>query len=221
MKMGLLRGVGQGLSNLGSNRIAQENKEAERLAEQGIWEARQQRLQSLGLESFEKQQEIKEASAEQASGREYEQKKGLLSMKTDEDIRKAKELQGMGISSGKTSTPADIQTHQYLMKQLGLEPEEAWNVLKRSKGDPRELFADIYDKRRKYVDENMVDESAEATTDYVKNVMTQAGFPGFGAKAATSVDYATAPQSAIDYLKQNPNLKDQFKAKYGYLPEGY
>jgi len=30
-----------------------------------------------------------------------------------------------------------------------------------------------------------------------------------------------APQAAIDYLIQNPNLKDQFKAKYGYLPEGF
>lgn len=29
----------------------------------------------------------------------------------------------------------------------------------------------------------------------------------------------TAPQSAIDYLKSNPQLKDQFKAKYGYVPE--
>lgn len=29
-----------------------------------------------------------------------------------------------------------------------------------------------------------------------------------------------APQSAIDYLMANPNLKESFKAKYGYLPEG-
>jgi hypothetical protein len=29
-----------------------------------------------------------------------------------------------------------------------------------------------------------------------------------------------APQGAIDYLKSNPELKEQFKAKYGYIPEG-
>jgi len=29
-----------------------------------------------------------------------------------------------------------------------------------------------------------------------------------------------APMQAIDYLRQNPQLKEQFKAKYGYLPEG-
>ncbi len=31
---------------------------------------------------------------------------------------------------------------------------------------------------------------------------------------------ADAPQSAIEFLRQNPNLAEQFKAKYGYLPEG-
>jgi hypothetical protein len=30
-----------------------------------------------------------------------------------------------------------------------------------------------------------------------------------------------APQTAIDYLKENPLLKDAFKKKYGYLPEGF
>jgi hypothetical protein len=29
-----------------------------------------------------------------------------------------------------------------------------------------------------------------------------------------------APAQAIEYLRQNPQLKEQFKAKYGYLPEG-
>ena len=29
-----------------------------------------------------------------------------------------------------------------------------------------------------------------------------------------------APAQAIDYLRQNPQLKEQFKAKYGYIPEG-
>jgi predicted nucleic acid-binding Zn-ribbon protein len=31
----------------------------------------------------------------------------------------------------------------------------------------------------------------------------------------------SAPQAALDYLKSNPSQKEAFKAKYGYLPEGY
>ena len=31
---------------------------------------------------------------------------------------------------------------------------------------------------------------------------------------------SSAPQSAIDYLKNHPEFKDAFKSKYGYLPEG-
>ena len=30
-----------------------------------------------------------------------------------------------------------------------------------------------------------------------------------------------APQAAIEHLKQNPDLKEYFKKKYGYLPEGF
>ena len=31
----------------------------------------------------------------------------------------------------------------------------------------------------------------------------------------------SAPQQAIDYLKNNPQFKNQFKQKYGYLPQGF
>jgi hypothetical protein len=30
----------------------------------------------------------------------------------------------------------------------------------------------------------------------------------------------SAPESAINHLKAHPELKEQFKEKYGYLPEG-
>jgi hypothetical protein len=39
-------------------------------------------------------------------------------------------------------------------------------------------------------------------------------------KAPAAAESGNAPDSAIQYLKQNPNLKAAFKAKYGYLPEG-
>lgn len=39
-------------------------------------------------------------------------------------------------------------------------------------------------------------------------------------KGAAPATPTPAPSTAIEYLKQHPELKDQFKAKYGYLPEG-
>ena len=42
------------------------------------------------------------------------------------------------------------------------------------------------------------------------------GIPPTGSTPAQS-----APKEALDYLKGHPELKDQFKLKYGYLPEGY
>jgi len=41
-------------------------------------------------------------------------------------------------------------------------------------------------------------------------------------KTATQPQFksSSAPQSAIDHLKQHPELKDAFKTKYGYIPEG-
>jgi len=43
--------------------------------------------------------------------------------------------------------------------------------------------------------------------------------PSAAAPAASSARQ-NAPQSALDYLKKHPEVKEQFKAKYGYLPEG-
>lgn len=42
----------------------------------------------------------------------------------------------------------------------------------------------------------------------------------FGVKEDEPKQVTQAPQQAIDYLRQNPQLKEQFKAKYGYIPEG-
>jgi hypothetical protein len=37
---------------------------------------------------------------------------------------------------------------------------------------------------------------------------------------ASETSVETAPPAAIEYLKANPNAKEQFKQKFGYLPEG-
>jgi hypothetical protein len=38
---------------------------------------------------------------------------------------------------------------------------------------------------------------------------------------ATPARRTEAPPAALDYLRQNPDAKEQFRAKYGYLPEGF
>lgn len=45
-------------------------------------------------------------------------------------------------------------------------------------------------------------------------------YKGDGTVPAASSERQNAPQSAIDYLKKHPEIKEQFKDKYGYLPEG-
>jgi hypothetical protein len=39
--------------------------------------------------------------------------------------------------------------------------------------------------------------------------------------AAAPARRTEAPPAALDYLRQNPDAKEQFRAKYGYLPEGF
>jgi hypothetical protein len=46
-------------------------------------------------------------------------------------------------------------------------------------------------------------------------------YPVVGATISNSSNVVPAPAQALKMLESNPNLKEQFKAKYGYLPEGY
>ncbi len=54
---------------------------------------------------------------------------------------------------------------------------------------------------------------------YGKNIASR-GNLGFESTPKPTNE-GSAPKEALDHLKQHPELKEQFKAKYGYLPEGY
>ena len=61
------------------------------------------------------------------------------------------------------------------------------------------------------------DNMAEDMRQRIKGISAKpAAAPAAGTPAAAK----TAPQGAIDLLKQNPQFKEQFRKKYGYVPEG-
>ena len=76
-------------------------------------------------------------------------------------------------------------------------------------------------------------ESQEKLADYLESAAIYLGTPGNThagwikkkklerRQKKQAEQEAKAPQGAIDYLKANPQAADQFKAKFGYLPEGF
>lgn len=80
------------------------------------------------------------------------------------------------------------------------------------------------------VSKNMYDQQVDYYTDLAmrygydpENIVRLGGAKGSSKEQPSKEENKknTAPQSAIDYLKTHPELKDDFKKKYGYLPEGF
>ena len=77
--------------------------------------------------------------------------------------------------------------------------------------------------------------SQEKMADYLESAAIYLGTPGNtkvgwlkkkklekqGGGAPSTDSNLQAPSKAIDYLKANPDFAGQFKAKFGYLPEGF
>jgi hypothetical protein len=62
--------------------------------------------------------------------------------------------------------------------------------------------------------------SPAAARKILNRVKTLGGKEKGKPKESAEVPRGAAPAGAIEKLKKNPQLKEQFKAKYGYLPEG-
>lgn len=65
-----------------------------------------------------------------------------------------------------------------------------------------------------------LEEIKAITSRAVETVRARTGADKNNAVDAKPLQQRQAPQQAIDYLMQNPQFKEQFRAKYGYLPEG-
>jgi hypothetical protein len=65
-----------------------------------------------------------------------------------------------------------------------------------------------------------VDKKNAFNTDFGEFLTGSADQIRAGGSSTKPSGQNTAPAGAIDMLKENPTLGPQFKAKYGYLPEG-
>lgn len=65
-----------------------------------------------------------------------------------------------------------------------------------------------------------LEEIKTITSRAVETVRTRTGSDKKATVDAIPLQQNQAPQQAVDYLMQNPQFKEQFKAKYGYTPEG-
>lgn len=107
---------------------------------------------------------------------------------------------------------------QASIRELSTEAQARWAKIH----DPNLSLADlkiILDETQK-----MAHMRLESTNEAITQTLSEMEGVGSSQTPKTEPKQETkpqAPQPAIDYLKSHPEAKDQFKAKYGYLPEGF
>lgn len=131
--------------------------------------------------------------------------------------------QSEGTGSG--SMPAKAQLHQYVMKQFpGISKEDAWSMANSSPENQSSWTL----KLASLIAESEgipVNEALEKATSKWQEMYGATG--GRLAQSSSQnannnsgpADNKSAPTAAIEALKKNPDTKDQFLAKYGYLPQ--
>ena len=86
----------------------------------------------------------------------------------------------------------------------------------------QEKWAKIHDKNLSVKDMlSLLEETKEAARMRRQSVQIQLDLTRERMRTPGRNFSNVAPPEAIEYLKQNPQLSEQFKQKYGYLPEGF
>jgi hypothetical protein len=120
----------------------------------------------------------------------------------------------------------------YLVAKAGFgSHREAVEFLNQSKFNPVERVAELTDKMINRQNEAYIrpgDEhyrtpeqlAQEAAAIVQSSINAVANMNRSGTAPAPTSAQGTAPPEAIEFLRQNPDLKESFRSKYGYLPEG-
>lgn len=190
------------------------------------------------LESFMSPENyLKDARSRKAEATKQQSAVDMQKMKDENAIEVAK-IAAQGKASG--ASPAIIQEMQFYAKNLTAgDMQKAYDLSKRRKVSPEELYMKSYMQYRKENADNFGDMTDEQIREGVMAAMTHMADDIdalSGRKSAIPTDNgpgqqpaagAVKPsQGAIDYLMKNyrsdPSLKSQFEAKFGKenLPEG-
>ena len=162
-----------------------------------------------------------------------------------DQLQSATTMRGQDITGGITARGQDLAA-QTAAKQLAvdspLKDAQAQGILAQT--DSAKMLADI--QRKALAGDQQAAASYRAltgkTTQASDRYMTVQGGEEIGPDGMTKIkrpggvfdaqtqkfvpmdggqQQVQAPASALDYLKKNPNQSAAFKAKYGYLPEGF